>query len=297
MSQADVEKHPLLEDDEAATNTNTATANLEQDPNHQPSLRELQNNVFAAQRAYMRAWSRTTSGKWHRRIMLTVTALLVGFLLFCGILITNDALTDDDMPGSYYGQRVPLEAHIMSKCPDARDCLHELILPAMQNVSHKVDFKLSYIGSVTHEDDGVACKHGPDECLGNILELCAAYLYPDPMLYLGFTMCLSNQYREVPSEDLVRECALEHGISFEKLNRCAVDEDGGMSVGMLRESFERSAAANVTTSCTVRLAESEWWCVRDGAQWKNCSHGHTAADLVKSIEDAYGMPSWDEWRA
>ena len=43
-------------------------------------------------------------------------------------------------------KRVPLEAHIMSKCPDSRDCLHDLLLPVMQRVADKVDFKLSYIG-------------------------------------------------------------------------------------------------------------------------------------------------------
>lgn len=59
---------------------------------------------------------------------------------------------------------VPLEAHIMSKCPDARvsrvahthpgipvadtpkDCLHDLILPAMQKAHDKVNFTLSFIG-------------------------------------------------------------------------------------------------------------------------------------------------------
>lgn len=62
---------------------------------------------------------------------------------------------------------VPLEAHIMSKCPDARvcflllqvsrqrrgltkisaqDCLRDLVLPAMQRVHDKVDFTLSFIG-------------------------------------------------------------------------------------------------------------------------------------------------------
>lgn len=41
---------------------------------------------------------------------------------------------------------VPLEVHIMSKCPDARDCLRDLIVPTMERVSDKVDFKLSFIG-------------------------------------------------------------------------------------------------------------------------------------------------------
>ena len=42
---------------------------------------------------------------------------------------------------------VPLEAHIMSKCPDAKDCLRDLVLPAMQKVHGKVNFTLSFIGT------------------------------------------------------------------------------------------------------------------------------------------------------
>ena len=42
--------------------------------------------------------------------------------------------------------KVPLEAHIMSKCPDARACLQELVVPAMEKIHDKVDFQLSYIG-------------------------------------------------------------------------------------------------------------------------------------------------------
>ena len=41
---------------------------------------------------------------------------------------------------------VPLEAHIMSKCPDARDCLKDLIVPAMEEIADMVDFSLSFIG-------------------------------------------------------------------------------------------------------------------------------------------------------
>lgn len=41
--------------------------------------------------------------------------------------------------------KVPLEAHIMSKCPDARDCLQQLVVPAMEQVSGLVDFDLSFI--------------------------------------------------------------------------------------------------------------------------------------------------------
>ncbi|KAK1755824.1 hypothetical protein QBC47DRAFT_446184 [Echria macrotheca] len=136
--------------------------------------------------------------------------------------------------------KVPLEAHIMSKCPDARDCLRELVLPAMQRTHDKVDFTLSFIGRPT-DNDGVDCKHGPEECLGNIIELCAQELYPDPKTFLGFTMCLTKQYKLIPQRTLVEDCALEHALDFEELNKCATKDDGAFGVGMLRHSVQRTA--------------------------------------------------------
>ena len=46
--------------------------------------------------------------------------------------------------------RVPLEAHIMSKCPDAQACLQQLVLPTMEIIHDKVDFRLSFIGRRVH---------------------------------------------------------------------------------------------------------------------------------------------------
>lgn len=181
--------------------------------------------------------------------------------------------------------KVPLEAHIMSKCPDARDCLRDMVVPAMQKVWDKVDFSLSYIGTPT-ANDGVQCMHGAEECMGNILELCAAEIYPSPINYLGFTMCLSENYRDIPQRYLVEGCALEHGLDFDALNKCASDDDGAHAVGMLRRSVERSSAARITMSCTVRLNE-EIYCIRDGGEWKDCPHGSEVNDLVLAVEKLY----------
>ncbi|KAK5118189.1 hypothetical protein LTR85_008169 [Meristemomyces frigidus] len=270
MATNDMEKQPLLEPPKDSSEAEA----------QEPSLAELQQNVFKAQREYMKAWSRTTSGTLHKRIMWAVTAVVLLFAGFCIAAIVADSFEDDYSP--MFTGKVPLEAHIMSKCPDARDCLHDMILPAMQNISHKVDFKLSYIGTVTDHDDGVMCKHGQEECLGNIIELCAAKLYPDPKMYLGFTMCLTKDYEEIPKRSLIEDCALEHGISMEKLNACTVDEDGALSVDMLKDSFNRSSTAGVSKSCTVRLNEKVW-CVRDDGEWKDCEGGATAHDLVNSV--------------
>jgi hypothetical protein len=128
MDSSQVEKQPLLEDQSGPELT----------------LAELQQNIHKAQRAYMRAWSKSTSGKWHKRIIFSVTGLLFFFMIFCISIIAVDVWNEDDVP--YSSGRVPVEAFIMSKCPDARDCLHDMVMPAMQKISRKVDFKLSYIG-------------------------------------------------------------------------------------------------------------------------------------------------------
>ncbi|KAF2020026.1 hypothetical protein BU24DRAFT_431605 [Aaosphaeria arxii CBS 175.79] len=182
--------------------------------------------------------------------------------------------------------KVPLEVHIMSKCPDARDCLEQLVVPTMANVSDKVDFKLSFIGTTTDDDDGVKCMHGQTECLGNILELCAASEYPDPKIYLGFTMCLSRQYERIPKKDLIEDCALEHGIDFDTLNHCMSRDDGAYGMDMLRKSVQRSAKLGVSTSCTIRL-NGKTRCVVDGGEFRDCDDGSEPKDLIRDIKDLY----------
>ncbi|KAL6860173.1 hypothetical protein ACO1O0_004199 [Amphichorda felina] len=152
---------------------------------------------------------------------------------------------DYPLPGSA-AALVPLEAHIMSKCPDARDAMRELILPVMQRVSDKVDFRLTYIGKAT-ADDGVDCLHGPSECMGNIIELCARELYPDPKISLGFVMCLSKDYKHIPERGLVEDCALEHAIDFDALNECVTRDDGAHGIELLRTSVERTAKVRIHT--------------------------------------------------
>ncbi|KJZ79756.1 hypothetical protein HIM_00470 [Hirsutella minnesotensis 3608] len=135
---------------------------------------------------------------------------------------------------------VPLEAHIISKCPDTRDALRKLILPTMQRVYDKVDFKLNYIGKPT-ANDGIDCKHGPSECMGNIIELCARELYPEPKTNLGFIMCLTKDYGQIPDRALVEDCALEHAIDFRALNECATRDDGAHGMQLLRTSVQRTS--------------------------------------------------------
>ncbi|RYP05909.1 hypothetical protein DL765_009681 [Monosporascus sp. GIB2] len=140
------------------------------------------------------------------------------------------------------GERVPLEIHIMSKCPDAQYCLSELVVPTMDQVHDLVDFKISYIG--TPQNGGaIACKHGPTECEGNTLELIAAHLLPTPVTHLGFTNCMTQQYPLIPDRDLVEACARAYNVDVEKLYQLFADKDFGLK--LLRESVIRSDAVGL----------------------------------------------------
>lgn len=127
--------------------------------------------------------------------------------------------------------------------------------------------------------------HDPPECLGNIIQLCAAHIYPDPKIYLGFSTCMTKEYRRVPDRDLVEGCANEHGIEFNLLNQCISDE--GKGAEYLRSSIQRSKDNNVTKSCTVRL-NGAVRCIRDGGSWYECSAGSNVEDLVSDINALYG---------
>ena len=137
-------------------------------------------------------------------------------------------------------------------------------------------------------NDDIHCKHGATECLGNIIILCAQELYPNrAVISLGFSNCLLSSYSEIPQREHVESCALEHGIDFEELNSC-VSDVGGKGLDLLRKSIERSEAAGVTTSATVRV-RGKVWCVRDGGEWKDCVRGHGVDDLVEEILKSWGF--------
>ena len=57
-------------------------------------------------------------------------------------------------------QKVQLEIHIMSKCPDARDCMEDLVFPALGKLGpDMVDFRMSFIGKY------VSLPHRPSKIL------------------------------------------------------------------------------------------------------------------------------------
>lgn len=178
-------------------------------------------------------------------------------------------------------KRVPLEVHIITKCGNAKVALTELILPTVERVYDTVDFKLSIIAGIS-EDGAIECKHGPEECKGSIMELCAQETH-DPWTTLRFVECLTNEFERIPDRAFYEECSSKHSIDLEAVDRCAARDGGAYGLKLLRESAQHTIDMGVRISGTVRLNE-EIYCIRDKGKWTNCPNGAGVDDLVDAIE-------------
>ena len=132
----------------------------------------------------------------------------------------------------------PTRSTSASRTLESKPELFLLIIPHQVTNAQAHPYALSFR---TTADEGIDCLHGPSECLGNIIELCARELYPDPKISLGFVMCLTKDYKHIPERGLVEDCALEHAVDFEALNECATRDDGAYGMKLLRSSVERTA--------------------------------------------------------
>lgn len=47
-------------------------------------------------------------------------------------------------------------------------------------------------------------------------------------------MCLTREYQKIPERALLEDCALEHGIDFERVNKCTSNNDGELAVKRLQ---------------------------------------------------------------
>jgi hypothetical protein len=97
-------------------------------------------------------------------------------------------------------------------------------------------------------------------------------------------------YQDIPDRQLVHNCALEHGVDFDRLNACVSDE--GKGLGLLEASVKRSKQAGVKYSCTVRL-DDKFRCIRDSGQWKDCESGSKVEDLVGDVQRLYELKNQD----
>ncbi|TDL29882.1 hypothetical protein BD410DRAFT_45349 [Rickenella mellea] len=187
--------------------------------------------------------------------------------------------------------KVPVLLGVMSRCPDALIC-ESVFDKVLSQVGDKVDLSLSFIGSInsSEPDFGVTCMHGPEECAGNVQELCAAKYLPQEQWW-RYVQCQNyyGRYR-VGDPDIALSCAATAKFSWEHsgVGTCAgVDGSGKGHEGieLLKISVNRSVELGISRSCTIMI-NGKRVCVRDES-WKDCEAGHEPSNFAEQINYAY----------
>jgi len=224
---------------------------------------------------------------------LTVLSLLLVRTTHAFVLIplhlTNQYATESILRVT--DVKVPVTLGVMSRCPDALLCeaVFDRVLPKVDN---KINLTLSFIGIVnaSEPDFGVTCMHGPDECAGNVQELCAAAHLPLHQWW-QYVQCQNFYGRsKIGTPQVALKCAETANFDWEDsgVGDCAGADGSGKGdegVELLKESVTASKDNGIQSSCTV-IINNKPVCVHDG-RWKECPGGHEVEDFVRQINDEY----------
>jgi len=187
--------------------------------------------------------------------------------------------------------KVPVQLGVMSRCPDALLC-ESVFNTVRDKVRDKIDLSLVYIAKLNQSepDFGITCLHGPEECAGNVQQLCVAK-YATKEQWWDFVQCQNFAGREnIGKPEVALRCAQVAQIDWETsgAGNCAgLDGSGKNSEGvqLLHDSVRLMQGLEITKSCTIVINGSKV-CVHDGT-WKDCVNGHTVDDFVRQINEAY----------
>ncbi|KAI3486749.1 hypothetical protein L1887_49699 [Cichorium endivia] len=198
-------------------------------------------------------------------------------------------------------QRVNVTLAVMSRCPDALAC-EAAFDKVLDRVNAKTRLTMTYIGTPDNDKRqhryGAVCKHGEQECAGNVQQLCVQDalnpvragedfdLSPSAAQKKWWNFLQCQNYAglaKIGDEDLAQRCLrLIDGPAWQKdgIADCVHGKHGRK---LLQHSVKASKRASLGTSCTI-VFESGKRCIRDGGAWKNCDLGHEPADFVAEIE-------------
>jgi len=208
------------------------------------------------------AHTRALSNKLSSDAIITVIYLLtmkpiIAFFttlfstVFAAHLIPFRVQHPDELP-TVPDIKVSIQLGVMSRCPDALLC-ESTFNDVLSRVIDKVDISLVYIAKInsSEPDFGISCLHGPEECAGNVQQLCANKYAPSKKNWWEFVRCQNYQGRESIGEpDVALKCAHTAGIDWKTsgVGQCTgLDGNGKGSEGvaLLKKSVLLSEKMNI----------------------------------------------------
>ncbi|KAJ2548011.1 hypothetical protein EV175_004997 [Coemansia sp. RSA 1933] len=222
-------------------------------------------------------------GGWVRKCVVAGTILcILAVFVFAGRK-QQAYNTEEYASMSEADEKVRVELFVMSRCPDA--ALMEKTFSSVVDAVHPImDVQLSFIATLDpNATTGAVCKHGENECRGNIDELCALKHRRDLLSFWRFLNCLNAKPGDIgKGTELALRCASAAGLDAAAFLACTSQTEGRT---LFKQSVENALFAGVSTSATVYIAGKKR-CVEDSG-WRECDGGHDPRDFIRDICAAY----------
>jgi interferon gamma-inducible protein 30 len=134
--------------------------------------------------------------------------------------------------GHGVAREIKIDVLYETNCPYSQKYIVEEIGPLLEEgcVADHVDFHWVPFGMGTKADDGtINCQHGPEECIGNRVQLCAKTELGETDKLTKFIVCMETNLQanggmasDTSSYD---SCATDAGIDAAKLASCAQEQE------------------------------------------------------------------------
>lgn len=147
--------------------------------------------------------------------------------VFAALLLALPVLT---FSAPIAAPKVQIALYYESYCGGCREFIMDQFYPTFQKVGEVMDVILAPFGNAEESRNGsewaFTCQHGPQECVGNLIETCAISLLKNVSVYFPFIHCLEVNIKSGDPVSIGRECAQKQGIDFSPIDKCQKGPEG-----------------------------------------------------------------------
>lgn len=150
----------------------------------------------------------------------------MGALILAFLLVAVPTIT---LGSPVTASKVGIALYYESMCGGCRQFIRDQFYPTYQKVGAIMDVTLVPYGNAQETRYGSQwkfnCQHGPEECVGNLIETCAISILKNTSVYFPFIHCLelSIGYSPLPE---AKQCASSLGIDFDPIDKCQSGPEG-----------------------------------------------------------------------
>jgi len=121
-----------------------------------------------------------------------------------------------------------------------------------QGLPDIIDLEVYFVGQIDSRTKDFDCMHGPEECVGDILLLCAhntSHGNSNPYAWWGNEVCMMGDQDNIP--DNAQSCAQKNNLNWDTINTCA---NGQQGIDLFTNSINVSNNDGIYATPTVIIA-------------------------------------------